>query len=303
MSSNYLLDKFHSPTTQRWLNFPLKRRLAIEKMNRWVHRKSWKKRMDFTENYLNSLSPNITEISKETGFKVWSPPNLPQVPELINHVVKIFKNTNLANLDKQSKNSFLFRQSVPWTNPLSLDHIVYKVARDPNILGPIVQYLGFFPIINAFDIFYYPNRDWHPKSTQFFHVDSKSTDQVRVFIHINDVGIDNGPTLVFPRNISIPIFEEYTGDYPEDSYFEENLKMENCKKLVGSSGTIVFFDSGRCFHAGGRPSTFPRLLVNLQYVSPAMLQWLPKGWARQTRFWNLASSSSSQIDRYLLGWE
>jgi hypothetical protein len=303
MLTSRLLDKFYDTTVQRQLNFPIKRRLFLERLSQRIHKKGWKKRLEFTDQFLASLSSGFPEIPQETGFLIWSPPNLSSLPLLIKEANNAFNHVNLAELGSRTDNQTPNRLNIPWDKPLSLDHPLYQVARDPNILGPITRYLGFLPIINALDILYYPNNQWFPKSTQFFHVDAKSTDQIRVFIHISDVGALSGPTLVFPKNICQSVFENYLGNYPEDSFFEKNLGFDNCQQLVGPSGSIVFFDSGRCFHAGGRPSSFPRLILNIQYVSPAMIQWLPTGWSKRTRFWNLANPYSSPVDKYLLGWE
>jgi hypothetical protein len=49
---------------------------------------------------------------------------------------------------------------------------------------------------------------------------------------------------------------------------EEILGKNSITPMVGDTGSAIFTDTSRCFHAGSREAKKPRNVVIIQYLSP-----------------------------------
>tara|TARA_B100001123_G_C15344974_1_gene1036570 strand:- start:5595 stop:6626 length:1032 start_codon:yes stop_codon:yes gene_type:complete len=140
-------------------------------------------------------------------------------------------------------------------------------------------YLGEFPILGSIDLqMILPSLQSSPTTgekdlgSQEFHIDSGGSAgrQVKCFIPIEDINEKNGATLFLDATTSRKLADSISyraGRIPDKVVFsnpwQQYLVSTNCP-----SGSVIFLDSYRTIHCGGRVTLQPRVMITLQYVSP-----------------------------------
>ncbi|MFZ4403949.1 MAG: hypothetical protein ACOYOK_07590 [Pseudobdellovibrionaceae bacterium] len=154
--------------------------------------------------------------------------------------------------------------------------IIWKFATDPDILSIVSSYLGYVPLVGSTLLWYSPNEAMEDGRSQMYHLDGEDIGQIKVFFYLSDVDATSGPLTLISARESKQIF---TTLYKENKVFRRNTKIsdetvfsitdKSSESIItGKSGTIALVDTDRCYHYGSRPGNKPRLLLQIQYLSP-----------------------------------
>ena len=73
--------------------------------------------------------------------------------------------------------------------------------------------------------------------------------------------------------------------------------------MIGKSGTVIFSDTCRCFHAGSRKSKKPRTILMIQYLSPFAFHYPHFNLKTIAPYSDLGRLQNSLFLKLLLGYE
>jgi hypothetical protein len=149
-------------------------------------------------------------------------------------------------------------------------------------LGAATRYLGMVPYLSRVDLMYSLARGTDDNiSSQLFHLDHEGVTQVKVFMHVFDVGDAEGPFTFIPADATMRIVSDIRKlrsrrgaghDVASRRYSDEEIAavggLDAAVTVKGPAGAGVAVDTSRCLHLGSRvaPGTF-RLCLYLQYCS------------------------------------
>ena len=152
---------------------------------------------------------------------------------------------------------------------------VEELAMSNQIISLVSNYLSSYPVLRHCTIWHSPNKDLHEGGVQFFHIDHEDTKQVKIFIPLESIDHNSGPTTIINATNSYNIYKilikkgliskrntKLSNDL-EKEYFKDDQYI----KLTTEFGKLAFVDTNRCYHFGGRPSSKKRLLLHLHYTS------------------------------------
>ena len=189
---------------------------------------------------------------------------------------------------------------------------IAKLALDPNLMIPITRYfgvrehpilvnllskltriLGFqgiiesvmgkngmlpgvLPILFGFDINRASKKEILKWSSHLYHLDPEDTTQIKVFIYLNDVDECTGPFTALPADRSAVAVKHlnYAIGRLEDEQVYQAIGYGHEKVCTGSTGTVVFCDTNRCLHYGGRIQERERYVLTIYYSLPTST-WFP----------------------------
>ena len=153
---------------------------------------------------------------------------------------------------------------------------IAKLALDPNLMIPITRYFGFLPILFGFDINRASKKEILKWSSHLYHLDPEDTTQIKVFIYLNDVDECTGPFTALPADQSAVAVKQlnYAIGRLEDKQVYQAIGYGHEKVCTGSTGTVVFCDTNRCLHYGGRIQERERYVLTIYYSLPTST-WFP----------------------------
>jgi hypothetical protein len=156
------------------------------------------------------------------------------------------------------------------------------LALSDALLGSASRYLGMVPLLSRIDLMYSLPREGDDHiSSQLFHLDYEGLTQVKCFIHVFDVGEDEGPFTFIPADASsralrdIRKLRQARGarhDVKARRYLDEEIGAvrgnDSIVRVMGPTGTCAAVDTSRCLHLGSRvqAGTF-RLCLYIQYCA------------------------------------
>lgn len=206
--------------------------------------------------------------------------------------------------DQEFRKQYL--QDVRTTRELSLDHPYVRLATDRSIASSIEPYFGFIPILADIAVWYSPNDLASQEGSQLFHLDWAGTSQVKMFVLLDDVDPQCGPTAIIPAKLSAQIckrnkykFKEPNMRLSDDKVFAE-ISESDLVQFTGKRGDVYLVDSSRCLHFGSRSGSKPRLVMMVQFLSPFAFRF-PRNFEQAARFKTLTTQFSSRELRLLLG--
>ena len=145
----------------------------------------------------------------------------------------------------------------------------------PKFLGTISEYLGSIPVLWTSSIWFSPNTEFTFGRSQNYHIDNEDFKQIKCFIPLEDINIENGPLTVINAKQTKQLFEKlrkkkiikyrHTKVADEAIHSFQNKKDE--VKLTAKTGEVLFLDTSRCYHYGSRPSPKSRRLLFVQFFS------------------------------------
>jgi hypothetical protein len=150
------------------------------------------------------------------------------------------------------------------------------------LLGAATRYLGMVPYLSRVDLMYsLPRGSDDNIASQLFHLDHEGVTQLKMFIHLFDVGEREGPFTFIPADATMRIVNDVrmlrkrrgSGQEIElRRYSDEEIATVNASADIvtvkGPVGAGVAVDTSRCLHLGSRveEGTF-RLCLYLQYCT------------------------------------
>jgi hypothetical protein len=204
-----------------------------------------------------------------------------------------------------TKDGFMARGFLP-DSASQLDSPYMRFVLDEDVVGAVSAYLGLVPVLSKVDVWYSAHARERPKSSQRWHLDSADTTQVKVWIHLSDVGPKSGPLTVVDASTSERVAEEISYDFREghrvpDERFEE-LAGPAIVALGGPAGTVHFVDTSRCFHFGSRVDAdgTPRRIFMAQFLTPYAFRFKSDHVAKAP-YKELAGDGAGELERLLLG--
>jgi hypothetical protein len=106
------------------------------------------------------------------------------------------------------------------------------------------------------------------KHAHMFHRDIDDFKFVKLFIYINDVGMDNGPHTVVQGSHKNKLITKFSDIWKERRYLDSEVERaygESIKTITGPAGT-AFFENTLCLHKGVTPKTKERLLLQFEWA-------------------------------------
>ena len=253
--------------------------------------------------YLENLPTPSIKIDQDKGFyRTVSFSDLPELKDSILHGNKLisdhFSNTRIKSFKKK------YLQSINYD--LSLDNPFFKLALNEELVSIASNYLGFVPILSNINLWYSPNDGSSQEGSQLYHLDWADVKQCKLFIPLQEIDEDTGPTTFLTALESNKVVDaidyrlsEKVNRVEDDAVYSIANKTE-VECAVGKPGDIFFCDSCRCFHYGSRKALKPRSLLMIQYLSPFSFTH-PIFYKGKSKFSHLCSPNSSDYEKLLLG--
>lgn len=153
---------------------------------------------------------------------------------------------------------------------LSIDSYreIVDLALSTTLVGLATNYLGAHPMLARLELWLTMENN-ELAGEQLFHFDKEDTRQVRLFLNISDVGIENGPTTFLPATFLENQFRSISnvwGRISDEEIYRLGGREEE-KNLVGESGTAALVDTCRCLHYGSRTRKGYRLVLVIWYLN------------------------------------
>ena len=157
------------------------------------------------------------------------------------------------------------------TEDLLTDEKVFNFVTNDYLISVIESYLENKPQILHCHVWYsYNDKDLN-NSSQDFHLDYEDRKQIKLFLFLNDVTKDNGPTIAVNKYKSQRIIKKnnYKLSYGRPARLTDELvNIEKADCLTGKKGQVYLIDTSSVLHCGSRKSTGVRKVLMAQYVSP-----------------------------------
>ena len=152
----------------------------------------------------------------------------------------------------------------------SYESAINRLAMHPEVLRVISNYMGMVPLLYRINILYSPNNETIEASSQFYHLDPEDIIMAKIFVFVEDVDEDTGPTTAMPADRSALVRQAitYRKGRVADEVVEKYGGREHVVACTGKAGTMAFLDTCRCFHMGSRKAGKPRYAIMIQYQSP-----------------------------------
>ena len=181
---------------------------------------------------------------------------------------------------------------------------VLEFALSPTIIASVTEYLGEVPYLGYASIWHTVENDLPFQDSQFYHFDHDASRQLKVFVYLDDVGIDNGPLTFIPAKRSEEISEAINYDWKNhhvpDNEFAGHLKPQDEVKVVVKSGSVVFADTSRMLHYGGRVNKGRRRVLVLQYLPRVNYAFSPFFGPSRYPYRSLSSKKMQYFQRFVL---
>jgi len=173
------------------------------------------------------------------------------------------------------------------------DGAVLALATAPVLIAPLVRYFGMLPVLFNVFVTRAHTTALLPDTAHRFHIDPEDTLTHKVFINLTDVDAGCGPLHVLPAQVSrkLMLAENYRQiDRISDETVAAEVGWDQVRRYTGPAGTVVFADTSRCLHFGGRPREADKpvrytlvfqYLLPTSFLFPLNADWPPIRFLRQ----------------------
>ncbi len=144
---------------------------------------------------------------------------------------------------------------------------IKEISDDPKILEIVEGYFGAEPIQTQANCWWTVKHDSKllSKYAQMFHQDHTYKKFIKLFLYLNDVGIENGCHVYVPESVNKGVQppRKRPSQRAPDDYIKENFK--EIKYMIGEKGTMNLVDT-RGWHKGNPVKEGHRLLIQLEWT-------------------------------------
>ena len=142
-----------------------------------------------------------------------------------------------------------------------------EFASDKELLTPISNYLGTFPVIGNIRIIETISND-NKKDSQLFHLDPEDYKQVKVFINLSNINYENGPLTVLKASKSKQILDQIKDPFSRvsDNSIYGLTNDNDFLECTSPVGTAFVVDTCSCFHMGSRTRIGNRIILLITYL-------------------------------------
>ena len=192
---------------------------------------------------------------------------------------KIF-DQNCENLSTGSK-LYLRNLLVDLSIDEAADIIAFFVSNA--MLGIASSYLKCTPLLTEIKLLYSPssNSDTPLSGSQLFHKDFDDVKNLKIFINLSDITLEDGPLQIFDRGSSQEIADNIKRLCLKVSTHSDKVEELSSKpmiSLIGKRGAINFVDTCCCYHRGSRNPLRSRLVLYATYNSRTSFRFPPFHW-------------------------
>ncbi len=234
---------------------------------RYIYKSEFLKR----ENFSKSLEESgISNSLNEKGYVILNLSDISKKKEFYESIIKFRKKFDDIN-NHQNENSehnskkYLINYNFEFNNQV-------KAIADP-FIEIISKYLGSLPILDTFQMWYSPNDNDELIGSKLVHRDGEDFKQIKIFIPIEEIKIENGPLHVIDKIQSEKIYKNLI---KQNLIYRRNQKIDDkyikdfnpsFNKILLNNDQCALVDTCACYHFGSRKSTKPRKLLFLHFTS------------------------------------
>jgi hypothetical protein len=183
-----------------------------------------------------------------------------------------------------------------------------RLGLDPALLALLSDYFGMLPVLHDITIWYSPNRENVPNSSQYFHLDGQDTRTILLLVCLEDVDEDSGPLTFLPADVSWKIATQLKYRKTEEARRISDEVVApfltgpgQTHRMTGKAGSAMILDTDRCFHFGSRAAQKKRLLLGYHYYTPFAFV-LPRKFSKGLPMSSLGRNAEfTPIERAVLG--
>lgn len=204
-------------------------------------------------------------IPRDQGYRITGPGELPGIDDVVA--------AGRAALDRHEQRFADMARPVKsfFANILSRDDLrkfpaLMEFAVSPPLVEAATGYLGSLPRLNGIGVYVSPANDSHERS-QLYHVDYADFAQVKCFVNINDVAVENGPFTFIPADRSRAIRAANGHGYRSSNLPDARIGGAEPLALTGPAGTTGLVDTSNCLHFGSRVRRGRRVVFMCQYTT------------------------------------
>jgi hypothetical protein len=123
------------------------------------------------------------------------------------------------------------------------------------------------------------------EKSQMWHIDDEDFCQIKCFINVHEVGLENGPFTFIPAaksdEVRRKLGHSWRGKRMDDAEILAHCREEDIVSVTGAPGSGVFVDTSRCLHFGSRSRGGHRLVMMFQYTRTPDLNFFPRDLRKQ----------------------
>ena len=257
MRSFFFLRNYRKDTpesTQRFYN-----------MMKYIYRSEFITRVKFNKTLVNSN--NIENLNKK-GFLKLKLSDISRKKEFINLILKFRKRFDEMDHNLKEnihKKDYLIQYDFEFNKDI-------KILTDP-FVDIATKYLGTLPILESLQLWYSPNNSSDFTGSRLLHRDPEDFKQLKIFIPIEEVKIENGPLCVIDKHESEKLYEDLISkrlitqrNQKIDDKYATKLNLTSHPVLL-QKDECALVDTCACYHFGSRMSSKPRKILFLHFTS------------------------------------
>lgn len=225
--------------------------------------------------------PANGSIRMEDGWALDESRSLPHLGELLDEMNAVIEERGL-------------RPWKDWGKPFLKDILperswerygsILDFASSPDVLEPMSRHAGLVPHLSGSvppgvrlmesSTKYDPQPEGPWRSSQLWHIDYHAEVLIYVIVALRDIGPDDGPLTFLGQAAServsaaLSYRSRRAPHRVPDEAVNAHVAPDEVRRFVAPAGTVLFLDSGRCFHFGSRKPANPRYQLQYAYVSP-----------------------------------
>ena len=176
----------------------------------------------------------------------------------------------------------------------------------PNFVDPISNYLGEKPLLTELKILYSPPTEMQTYSgSQLFHSDFDDDKLVKIFVLLDEVGQDSGPTELIEKKETSLIIEKTKYNWGvkrtkfsshDDALLDVLEGKDNYVTLKGPRGAVFCVDTVSCLHRGSRNPKKGRKILYANFSTRTSFRNTPLNWLIKNNLTLLKSSPLLNLD-------
>lgn len=241
----------------------------LKKLRIFQNYREYRYRLKLARNILKNNKTQFT-IKEDFGFCSFDFKSFPKSLELMKSSNQIIRN---HQKEEKKINQFYsggkkFFKDLLTPEDLLSNPIFIEFATDVNLISSITKYLGIFPVLGNIRIIETIENDTCI-SSQLFHLDPEDYKQVKIFINLTDVALENGPLTVLnakkTKKVKGKILNPY-GRVSDKNLFKLTNKGDYFQS-IGPKGSAFAVDTCSCFHMGSRTRKNNRIVLLISYLS------------------------------------
>jgi len=253
----FFLRKYRKDTPESTLKF-------YNKM-RYIYRNEFNKRENFSKILSNTKH---IDILNNKGFIIVKLSDVSKKQEFNDKIKEFRKKFNDIVKDPKKnihKKNYLIQYNLEFNKDI-------KILADP-FVDIATKYLGTLPILDSCQMWLSPNDSYKLEGSKLLHRDPEDFKQLKIFIPVEEVQINNGPLNVIDKKESKLLYEDLIKkkiisgrNQKIDDKYAKKLNLTNHKILL-KNDECALVDTCACYHYGSRKSSKPRKILFLHFTS------------------------------------